>query len=77
MVLLLLLLAATGCFGVYLVVKDRAERRGGDVSQLVVQRLESHLGPGPVSLREMEMRQPFSDRVMTPLLRCWGYGSGH
>jgi tight adherence protein C len=72
MVLLLLLFAATGCFGVYLVVKDRAGHRRGDVSQLVVQRLESHLGSGPVSLREMEMRQPFSDRVVTPLLRRGG-----
>jgi len=38
----------------------------------VVQRLESHLGPGPVSLREMEMQQPFSDRVVRPLLRRGG-----
>src|SRR2546430_10441073 len=72
MILLLLLLAATGCFGVYLAVKDRTEHRRGDVSELVVQRLESHLGPGPVSLREMELQQPFSDRVVKPFLRRGG-----
>jgi tight adherence protein C len=72
MIPLLMLLAATGCLGLYLVVKDRLEHRGGDVSQLVVQRLENHLGPGPVSLREMEMEQPFADRVVRPLLRRGG-----
>jgi tight adherence protein C len=72
MLLMLVLLAATCCFGVYLVVRDRLQHRKGDVSELVVQRLESHLGQGPVSLREMEMQQPFSERVVKPLLKRGG-----
>jgi tight adherence protein C len=69
---LLLLLAATGCVGLYLVVKDRFDRRRNDVSELVAQRLEPHLGQPGLSLRELEMQQPFSDRVVSPLLRRGG-----
>jgi tight adherence protein C len=70
--LLFVLIAATGCFGLYLVVRDRIEHRPADVSDLVVKRLENHLAEGPVSLRQMEMQQPFSDRVVRPLLRRGG-----
>jgi tight adherence protein C len=69
---LLLLLAATCCLGLYLVVKARLDRPRTDVSELVAQRLQQHTGQGPVSLREMEMRQPFSERVVDPLLRRGG-----
>lgn len=69
MFLLFFLLAASCCVGLYLLVKTTFEQRGVDVSELAVQRLETHLGPGPVSVREMEMEQPFSERVMKPLVR--------
>jgi tight adherence protein C len=70
--LLLLALAATTCLGVYLVIKGRLDRPASKVSELVAQRLQQHTGQGPVSLREMEMRQPFSERVVGPLLRRGG-----
>jgi tight adherence protein C len=69
---LLLVLAASCCLGLYLVVKGRLNRPGSNVSELVAQRLQQHTGQGPVSLREMEMRQPFSERVVDPLLRRGG-----
>ena len=70
--LLLVLLAAMASFGLYLLVKDRMEKPETDVSELVVQRLQQHAGEDPVSLREMEMRQPFRDRVVRPLLERGG-----
>jgi tight adherence protein C len=73
MILFLVLLAGTASFGLYLLVKDRVDRSGENVSELVAQRLQAHLGQTPVSLREMELRQPFSERVVRPLLR---QGSG-
>src|SRR5207245_2692507 len=70
--LLLLLLAATCCLGLFLVVKGRLDSPRQGVSELVAQRLQEHLGQAPVSLREVEMQQPFSERVVRPLLRQGG-----
>jgi tight adherence protein C len=72
MTIFLLLLAATGCFGLYLLVKDRLDHRRLDVSELVAQRLQKQAGQAPVSLREMEMQQPFSERVVRPLMKRSG-----
>lgn len=66
---LLILLAAAASAGLYLLVKNQVERRGGSVSDLLAERLQAHLGAGPQSLREMEMQQPFSQRVVGPVLR--------
>ena len=68
MTLLLVLLAAAGSAGLYMLVKNQIERRVGNVSDLLAERLQAHLGGGPLTLREMEMQQPFSQRVVRPLL---------
>lgn len=64
----LVLLAATASAGLYLVAKNQIERRGR-VSDLVAERLQPHLASGPMTLRELEMQQPFSERVLSPVLR--------
>jgi tight adherence protein C len=72
LLLLLVLLAAVVSAGLFAFVKGRVERPETDVSELVVQRLHQHAGQVPVSLRDMEMEQPFTDRVVRPLLRRGG-----
>jgi len=69
---LLLLLAATFCIGLYLVVRSRFQQPAGDMSELVAQRLQPQAAETPASLREMEMQQPFAERVVRPLLRRGG-----
>jgi tight adherence protein C len=67
--LFLVLLAASTSVGLYLLVKNQVERRGSSVSELVAERLQAHLGQQPLTLREMEMQAPFSQRVVAPLIR--------
>jgi tight adherence protein C len=67
--LFLVLLAASASLGLYLLVKNQVERRGSTVSDLVAERLQAHLGQQPLTLREMEMQAPFSQRVVVPLVK--------
>jgi tight adherence protein C len=71
-ILLLILLAATASFGLFLVVKDQLDHRRKVASELVVERLQPQPGQAPVSLREREMQESFAERVVRPLLRRGG-----
>jgi tight adherence protein C len=68
----LILLAATASLGLFLVVKDQLDRRHKDVSELVVERLQPNPGQAPVSLRQREMQESFTERVVRPMLRRGG-----
>src|ERR1043165_4174680 len=67
-----LLLAAVAGFGVLMFFLGLARTPSSNTSQTVAQRLAVYGGAKPLTVEEMELQRPFSERVLRPAIERLG-----